>query len=74
MAGLHSYGDFWHATRSEKLVNLWQRDIYRRLGSITSASSYGYGQMIGWRVLVGLGNGIMNSVSFSSANSGALTL
>ena len=23
MAGLRSYGDFWHATRSEKLVNLW---------------------------------------------------
>jgi len=55
------------------------------VGSVISASSYGLGQMIAWRVLVGLGNVIMtsmgpvctpmsfikdlNSVSFSPANS-----
>jgi hypothetical protein len=31
------------------------------VGSIISTSRYGYGQMIAWRVLVGLGNGITTS-------------
>ena len=32
------------------------------VGSVISASSYGLGQMIAWRVLVGLGNVIMTSM------------
>ena len=32
------------------------------VGSAISASSYKHGQMIAWRVLVGLGNGIMTSM------------
>lgn len=61
MARLDSDGDFWHATMSEKLVNLWQPDIYSRLWLLLP-SAMDMGQMTAWRVLVGLGNGIMTSM------------
>ena len=60
MARLRSYGDFWHATRSEK--QLIYDNLISIVGSVISASSYGYGRTIAWSVLVGLGNGIMTSM------------
>ena len=45
------------------------------IGSFTSTSSYGYGQMIAWRVTVNLGNGIMTfvgSMAGSAADRGIL--